>query len=195
MNMRLSTIRLGWMVALTLACSLPSAAVAQHVNCERGAHADRIVIWQTIPEPNAVKRRPLTSDRLNTTSTRWIDTRRGFRPYSSVFGGCSAHEHHCYAAYDDHFGISRPENRPYSYLQRTPGTSVSVFRNGVNSNQQGAGTISIRRVHEPALQGTPPTDPPKVDMGIRIHNDRSVVPTTTGAVLVRSDGMVIQIGD
>ena len=170
--------------------------VAQHVNDERGYNDDRVIIRQTIPDPDAVKRQPLTSDRLSTTSTRLIDARRGFRPYSSVF--CDRGSHHRYAAYDDHFGISRPENRPWSYSQRTPRSYVSQFRNdhaddeqpGQDSAESAPAVILI--VNEQLREDKPE---PKVDMKIRIHDDTSAIPTTTGAVLITADGTVIQVGD
>ena len=161
----------------------------------RGPGSDQpIVIRQTIPDPHAVKRAPLTSDRLSTTSTRLIDARRGFRPYSSVFGDRASH--HGYAAYDDHFGISRPENRPWSYAQRTPRTGVTQFRNNARQSDR----VSMTRAQtSPAytlvLRESAAETQPKPDMKIRIHTDRSAIPTTTGAVLITADGTVIQVGD
>jgi len=179
--------------ALALAWVLTLSPVAQAGS--RCAQQDEsIVIRRTIPDPYAVKRSPLTSDRLSTASTRWIDARRGFRPYSSVYGERASH--HRLPAYDDHFGISRPENRPWSYSQRTPRSYVSQFRNDVRSDARpvtrtaktGPGYSLILR--EQSREATP-----KPDMKIRIHNDRSAIPTTTGAVLITADGTVIQVGD
>ena len=181
--------RFGLALALALVLSLPADTFAQHVNYEYGHNPDRIVIRRTIPDPHAVKRSPLTSDRLNTASTRYIDARRGFRPYSSVFGDCRWH--HRYAAYDDHFGISRPENRPWSYSQRTPRSYVSEFRNDRPTQTTASVTPRSTVVVREQLR----TDKPKVDLRIRIHNDRSAVPTTSGAVLITADGTVIQVGD
>ena len=179
---------------LAMLLSLSPDAGAQHVNYEYGVNPDKIVVRRTIPNPQAVKRTPLTSDRLSTTSTRLIDARRGFRPYSSVYCGPAAH--HRYAAYDDHFGISRPENRPWSYSQRTPRTHVSQFRNEADQVRRTAThSADPSPAYSLVLREQPREAKPKVDMKIRIHNDRSAIPTTTGAVLITADGTVIQVGD
>jgi len=178
-----------WLAAsLVLAMVLSVAPFATADHRHSGEH-DTTLIRRTIPDPHAVKRSPLTSDRLSTTSTRYIDARRGFRPYSSVFGDCPTHQR--YAAHDDHFGISRPENRPWSYSQRTARSYVSQFRN--DRTEQTTPPAAPRMplvVREQSRE-----DKPEVDMRIRIHNDRTAVPTTTGAVLITSDGTVIQVGD
>jgi hypothetical protein len=196
MTIQINLTKLVTAAVLAVVLSLSSDAAAQHVNREYGYNPDKIVIRSTIPDPQAVKRSPLTSDRLSTTSTRLIDARRGFRPYSSVHCGRTAQHRHRYAGYDDHFGISRPENRPWSYSQRTPRSHVSQFRN--DSRQS---TRSVSRTIEPTpaytrLLPEQPREPEqKVDMKIRIHNDRTAIPTTTGAVLITADGTVIQVGD
>jgi len=180
--------------AVVLLLSLSPAALAHGRSDD---HGERILIRRTIPDPYAVKRTPLTSDRLSTTSTRLIDARRGFRPYSSVYGDRASH--HRYAAYDDHFGISRPEDRPWSYSQREPRTYVQQFRNDHADDDEptqraasaSAPAINIV-VHEQLREDKPE---PRADMKIRIHNDRSAIPTTTGAVLITADGTVIQVGD
>lgn len=179
---------------LLLAAVLLFAAPAQAQYRDCGFD-EPIVIRQTIPDPQAVRRGPITSDRLSTTSTRLVDARRGFRPYSSVYGDRVSYRR--YAAYDDHFGISRPENRPWSYSQRTPRTGVTQFRNdsrratrtSVSHAQTNPGYILI--LHEQQLRETQP----KPDMKIRIHKDRTATPTTSGAVLITADGTVIQVGD
>ena len=53
----------GLALALAMVLSLPADTFAQHVNYEYGHNPDRIVIRRTIPDPHAVKRSPLTSDR------------------------------------------------------------------------------------------------------------------------------------
>lgn len=190
---------LGWAIALTVVCALPFDSRAQHVNVERNVCLDRVQVRQTIPDPLAVKRKPLTSDRLNTTSTRLVDARRGLRPYSSVFaGGYTSRQGHgvVVPGCDDLFGVSRPERRPYAYACRASRTSVSVFRNDDNSRLQRLGVDSVGQSGKLALQATSAdVVPTKQDLKIRIHRDRSATPTTRGAVLIRSDGTVLQIGD
>lgn len=182
--------------ALAIALSLSSAAFAFHESNGHDDDADNILIRRTIPDPQAVKRTPLTSDRLSTTSTRYIDARRGLRPYSS--GHCDILSHQRYAAYDDHFGISRPENRPWSYSHRTPRTNVTQFRNEhAGDNQaQPAGSATAPAATITANEQPREDNPEKqVDMKIRVHDDTSAIPTTTGAVLITADGTVIQVGD
>ena len=157
-------------------------------------HGENVLTRRTIPDPYAVKRRPLTSDQFSTTSTRLIDARRGFRPYSSVYGDRASH--HRYAAYDDHFGLSRSENRPWSYSQRTPRSYVQQFRNDRTDDddtERGSAAPAINIVVNEQLREDKPE--PVVDMKIRVHNDTSAIPTTTGAVLITADGTVIQVGD
>jgi hypothetical protein len=170
-----------------------SFAPLASANQRAATQGQDILIRRTIPDPFAVKRLPLTSDQLSTTSTRLIDARRGFRPFSSVHRDCALP--HRFAGYDDHFGISRPQNRPYSYSQRTPRTFVSQFR---NPSRESMATSSRVRSSSPAVtivfNPAPAAAAPKPEMKIRIHNDASAIPTTSGAVLVRSDGTVIQIG-
>ena len=179
--------------ALALATVLLLSPVALACGTCAG-HKQPIVIRQTIPYPQAVKRSPLTSDRLSTTSTRFIDARRGFRPYSSVYGDHASH--HRYAAYDDHFGISRPENRPWSYAQRTPRSYVSQFRNDTGQSARPASHAEDPTPgYALVLREQPRAAEPKVDMKIRVHRDTSAIPTTTGAVLITADGTVIQVGD
>jgi hypothetical protein len=187
---QLKMIQICTAVALVLVMTLSPVAQA-HEQCDD--HGDRILIRRTIPDPYAVKRTPLTSDRLSTTSTRLIDARRGFRPYSSVYGEPASYHH--YGAYDDHFGISRPENRPWSYSQRTPRSYIQEFRNDHNDEQADRDASSAAPAINIIVTERVREDKPKPDMKIRIHNDRSAIPTTTGAVLITADGTVIQVGD
>ena len=153
-----------------------------------------IVIRQTIPDPLVVSRAPLTSDQLSTTSTRLIDARRGLRPYSSVVGEVAYS--HRFVGYDDHFGMSRPENRPYSYSQRTPRSYVSQFRNDDRVvHEWRSQDRHVPPAYTLMLREQPSETAPQPDMNVRIHHDRSAIPTTSGAVLITSDGTVIQIGD
>ena len=188
-QMKLPTVCTAFALAVMLTLSPVALACG---TC--AGHNEPILIRRTIPDPYAVKRSPLTSDRLSTTSTRLIDARRGFRPYSTVRGDRASHHH--YAGYDDHFGISRPENRPWSYSQRTPRSYVSQFRNDHAAEDKAehgsaASTPAISLIVREQLR----EDKPKPEMKIRIHNDRSAIPTTTGAVLITADGTVIQVGD
>ncbi|MFK7788479.1 MAG: hypothetical protein AB8C95_03155 [Phycisphaeraceae bacterium] len=179
--------------ALALALLLTLSPVAMACKTCAG-HSQPVLIQRTIPDPYAVKRSPLTSDRFSTTSTRLIDARRGFRPYSSVYGDGASHQR--FSGYDDHFGISRPENRPWSYSQRTLRTSVSQFRNDRPINTRSlARTVNPVPGYSLILREQNADVQPKADMKIRVHNDRSSIPTTTGAVLITADGTVIQIGD
>lgn len=177
--------------------SIAPMAMAMHPHGEHEHASDgAVIVRQTIPDPRAVDRLPLTSDRLSTTSTRYIDARRGFRPYSSVHSSEGLHNR--YVGYDDHFGISRPTDRPLSSSQRTPRTYVQTFQNTstssapthrIDNEYQAMRILAIRD------QQRDTESEPEPDMTIRIHNDVSAIPTTSGGVLITADGTVIQIGD
>lgn len=171
--------------------------------------ADAIVIRQTIPYPNAVKRAPLTSDQLSTASTRLIDARRGLRPYSTVHGTSFGHHHgqrvlgqqafgRTIVGYDDHFGVTRAENRPYSYMNRTPATGVTQYtntstRDTLNQTQFLSQNQAPLVIRTGVIQTT--RQEPRPDMTVRIHNDKPTLPSRSGAVLILRDGTVIQVGD
>ncbi|MFN3167154.1 MAG: hypothetical protein ACE37H_08835 [Phycisphaeraceae bacterium] len=166
-----------------------------------------IVIRRTIPNPRAVDRAPLTSERLSTTSTRYIDARRGHRPYDTVHSDrCGfGHARRVLVGYDDHFGITRPEDRPYSYSQRTPRTGVTTITNPMHRDSEQASdrhedrrpmVVAIR--DERAQADRPPAVRPAnnaPDMRVRIHHNEPELPTRSGAVLITADGTVIQVGD
>lgn len=185
------TRRLFPLAALALLVGLSPGLVHAQVLAGDG---QAILIRRTIPYPQAVDRAPLTSDRLSTTSTRYIDARRGLRPYSAVYG--TGYRYGCrvpaYAGYDDHFGISRAVDRPFSYSQRTLRTGVTRFQNTATTDTSRA-TVQARAIAGPVQPITRPR--PVTDDRIRIHRDRSTVPTTRGAVLILSDGTVIQVGE
>lgn len=179
------------------------AALAGPEPCDDG---QSVVIRRTVPYPRAVDRAPLTSDQLSTTSTRYIDARRGHRPYSTVHNAGVACGHRVLIGYDDHFGITRPEYRPRSYSQRTPRTGVTR-----HTNPSAAQSDETRADPQPALEiivvvrderalrnGAEPNDQARAnepDMRIRIHNDEPEMPSRSGAVLITADGTVIQVGD
>ncbi len=156
-----------------------------------------IVSRRTIPDPQAVRRAPLTSARLSSTSTRLIDARRGLRPYDSVFGGGTGASRDVLVGFDDNFGISRPEDRPYSRSLRRPATGVTTF-------------TAARRPQTRAQISTPSVplvvvvrderrdaraDRPAPDMTVRVHRDKPELPTRSGAVIIGPDGTVYQVGD
>ena len=183
------------------------AAPATPAQAQEAEPAQPIVIRRTIPNPRAVEREPLTTDRINTASTRYIDARRGLRPYQSTFGACGVHGHPVLIGYDDHFGITRPEDRPYSYNHREPRTGVQLYTNptidrspSTVAEPQPAPPMVIiirdERKPEPAAAGiAPDPQPDGADMRIRIHHDKPEMPSNSGAVLITSDGTVIQVGD
>jgi len=186
------------LAAILLAgCLLPAAETLAQ---PREVPADAVIIRRTVPYPNAVQRRPLTSDQLDTTSTRLIDARRGFRPYSTVYEGRAYHGRPTvYIPYEDHFGISRAVDRPYSYSQRAPRTSVTEFRNpapGVGREAEPGQPASDRPIViiNPPRDQTQPSAEPKPRQ-IRIHHDKPVLPDRSGAVLIMADGTVIEVGE
>lgn len=173
-------------IAMVMAAALFSALEAHPQRYDD--RVDAIVIQRTIPYPNAVKRQPLTSDRLSTTSTRYIDARRGFRPFSSVDRSQSYHTPF-FVGHEDHFGISRPEDRPISYALRKPRTYVTQYRNDLVNEPHAL--IQIEPMRALAVPPVIQAKPTKV----RVHRDKDVLPETGGAVLITSDGRVIQIGN
>jgi len=177
-------------VLFTLA---PDARAEEPCVHEQGVQS--VVIRRTIPYPRSVDRGPLTSDRLSTTSTRYIDARRGYRPYASVDGDGYGTCFEVTVGYDDHFGISRPEDRPYSYAHRAPRTGVTQYQSSAPAST--ANDTQMLRINPAATDVIQADEPERVavDMTVRVHNDRSALPTTHGAVIIRSDGTVIQVGD
>lgn len=175
---------------LALALSFAPPALASGRNLSQG---DAIVIRQTLPNPRAVSRAPLTSDQLSTTSTRFIDARRGFRPFDSVFNGGFSRQR--VIGFDDNFGISRPQNRPFSFSQRTPRSQVTQFRNDRPQIKRSRVRVSPSPGYTLILHGQRAQAQAKPDLKLRVHDDPTAIPKTSGAVLVRSDGTVIQIGD
>lgn len=179
-------------MALLIVLLISNDHLAQQVGEASSLVQGRIVIRQMIPDPHALKRSPLTSDRLSTASTRLIDARRGLRPYSSVYGGCASY--HRYAVYEDHFGISRPENRPWSYAQRTPRTSVTQFSRPPRATDLDTANSTDLAYTPVRIDLNDPVILKPMTM-VRVHRDRSVTPKSSGAVLITSDGTVLQIGD
>lgn len=185
--------------ALLVICLLPAAETLAQ---PREVPADAIVIRRTVPYPNAVQRPPLTSDQLDTASTRLIDARRGFRPYSTVYEG-RAYDGRptVYIPYEDHTGISRAADRPYSYSQRAPRTSVTQFRNPAARDGRDAERSSpasgrpIVIINPPRRQAQPDAKPKPEPRQIRIHRDKPVLPDRSGAVLITADGTVIEVGE
>lgn len=182
-------------VALCAVLLAAPSAMADHRQDDDGQH---ILIRRTIPYPQAVKRAPLTSDRLSTTSTRLIDARRGLRPYSTVHRHHPRVNHRVIVGYDDHFGITRPENRPYSYSRRAPYTGVTRFENKTATEPARAGHAPSQALPIVVVvrdERDAPAKQPAPDMRIRIHNDKPALPSRSGAVLITADGTVIQVGD
>lgn len=175
------------------------ASVAQLSDGGDGA----IVIRRTVPYPTAVERRPLTSDQLNTSTTRLIDARRGLRPYRSVFHGRhGGYDTPLFVGHDDTFGISRAEDRPYGVSQRTPRTFVSRYENPSLQRRD----RPSQRADRSAVRWSPIVIVDKRDaaskpaeakrpMRVVIHQDTPLLPSNSGAVLIASDGTVIQVGD
>lgn len=191
-----------------LAAAVAFSASAQAATAETYCEYDQpVLIRRTLPL-SAARRSPLTTDQFSTPSTRAIDARRGFRPFVAVVPYGQGYGYRVPAVgYDDRFGITRPETRPISYALRTPRTGVKQFTNraedmqtapAADTTRQAQSVIVIRDERQPA--NTPPSQKtapskPAPDMKVRIHSDASAIPTTTGAVIVCSDGTVIQVGD
>lgn len=198
------SIRTLSLVALSLCVGVlhtPASYAQTHLH-SHDPRVDAVVIQRTIPYPQAVNRVPLTSDRLNTTSTRFIDARRGFRPFDTVVApgsrfGCVHQPGPRYVyGVDDHFGISRPENRPISYALRTPRTGVTQHVN-TTRRQLDIPSYAPRVIDltEQSIAPTAPNNQTTAPSRVRIHRDTSAKPSGSGAVLITSDGRVIQVGN
>jgi len=200
-------------LALFAAAFVATPALAEDVPAVRDT-AHVIVERQTVNYPYADGRRPLTSDQISTQSTRWIDARRGFRPYPAYESGRYAGYGYDRMIYRDTFGIIRPD--PYTLRMRTPASGVSTTYNtwsGQAASASAAAEASTQPDQPSSLQ--PPmrvivideregqTNPDAVkqakqtegvDMVVRIHNNKPEPVTESGtAVLIRSDGTVIEL--
>ena len=128
-----------------LALALGSVVLADNARAAEACglyDTQAVVVRQTIPYPRAVKRSPLTSDRLSTTSTRLIDARRGFRPLNAVFGtdtgygvGIGIHPNTT-GFYSDTFGVSRVSGRVFVYPCAR--TGVTEHRNPAHHDKKPA---------------------------------------------------------
>ncbi|MFI4861918.1 MAG: hypothetical protein ACIAXF_14700 [Phycisphaerales bacterium JB063] len=147
--------------------------------------------------------RPLTSTYLDTTSTRLIDARRGFRPYSTV------HRDGRYVrpVRRSTFGIhprssynarSRPQAERTGVLQfRGQGASGSAERADAASVASDTPMIIVIRDERPgrAQVEAPVQAEPAEPMRVTIYEGEPELPETSGAVIVRKDGTVISVGD
>lgn len=183
----------------TALLAAPQAIAADRHHVE---DSEAIVIRRTIPYPRAVERAPLTSDRLSTTSTRYIDARRGHRPYSTVHGHAVGYGHRVRIGYDDNFGITRPEDRPYSYARRTPATGVTQYvkrgpkpQSSAREDESRSTPMVVIIRDERGAAATDRVERRSSDMQVRIHNNKPELPTRSGAVIITADGTVIQVGD
>ena len=200
-------------LALSAAACLATPALAEDVPAVRDS-TYAVVERQTVDDPYADGRRPLTSDQLSTQSTRLIDARRGYRPFPVYEAGRYAGYGYDRRIYRDTFGIIRPS--PLALRLRTPATGVSTTYNtwpAPGASAWAPQDVSPRPAEPVVLQ--PPmrvividerdgrSDPGAVeqarqtqgvDMVVRIHNNKPEPVTERGtAVLIRSDGTVIEL--
>lgn len=152
------------------------SALAADQSCAAG---QAVVVRQTIPYPHAVVRQPLTSDRLSTTSTRLIDARRGFRPYSTVFGNGLGYHVAVGVAQSylpcDHnqYGVSRVSGRLFKYGDMY--TGVTTHRNAMDDKDKAADPAdqaSAVRHAMPGLTVIKCTEP----QGVTVHRNENAKP-------------------
>lgn len=204
--------------ALTIACT--AVITANPVHASEGRSSDQPAYGAyKIPYPQATQRDPLTTDRVNTASTRLVDARRGYRSYDSVCPyGCGSHgaEGHAnpyqFESFDS-FGIVRPNRavRPYRRIQ--PRTGVTEFRSPLVTKESGAakqdpaayqrrGVTTHRNAH-PRPTTIKIKRIKKENIGVAdagLDADTVTVyrvpdmPQASGAVLVGPDGTIYTIG-
>lgn len=183
-----------WMLIPAFVAMAGVPALGQAVP-EATAQSQVVVERQSVPNPRAVERRPLTSDQFSTSSSRLIDARRGFRPYPGECG----YRYSDRVAYRDTFGIIRPD--PRFAPPRAARTTVRTFRADSPQPQRDrqadaeSNIMRIQIVDERDVGRAERPEREAVDMTVRIHEDTSALPTHSGAVIIRADGTVIQVGD
>lgn len=182
-----------WMLIPALAAMVAIPALGQ-AKPETATQPQVVVERQSIPSARAVERRPLTSDQFSTSSSRLIDARRGFRPYPGEYG----YRYTDRVVYRDTFGIIRPDRR--FAPPREARTTVRTFRaESPQPDRQAGAEARVMRVQivdeRDADRAPRPEREAAVDMTVRIHQDTSALPTHSGAVIIRADGTVIQVGD
>jgi len=152
--------------------------------------ASHAVVRQTVPYPQAVRRAPLTSDQLDTASTRLIDARRGYRSYDSVHGHCQSRR----SIYRDHFGIIRPI-RTQTPRARQGDTGVTTHRGSAQAPP--AQRVEVRPLPPVDIddQRLAAEEPAPKPVRIVIHDGEAQLPQVSGAVIIKSDGTVISIGE
>ena len=144
---------------------------------------------------------PLTSTYLDTASTRLVDARRGFRPYDTVYrDGRCVHPR----AVRRSIGILRPDRPGRAYQPRAPRTGVTTYGNARSDDRQNDTAKAASPPAQPLVvvihdERAAPQDQnaqsqPEV-MEVTIYAGEPEMPENSGAVIVRSDGTVISVGD
>lgn len=165
-------------------------------DCE---HADDHVVIRDTQSRYAVdgdRYRPLTSTFLDTTSTRLIDARRGFRPYSTIHRDGRRHDRFVRRSFIP--GYSTCTSR-----HRAPRTGVTTY--GAASRSEGGSPGHVAAMAQPIVvvvddrrEAEVPVDaqanPPR-EMRVTVYEGEPTLPERSGAVIVRPDGTVISVGE
>ena len=145
-------------IALLVSISITSATEAQQ---QPYADGPVTIVPRWVPDFNAVKRQPLSTLRINTTSTRLVDARRGLRPFSSVYGSGNCASHTGY-----------PDAYTYGYFVRTPRTGVTVHRNDRNDDAVQESTMKQSSQADQKSNHSPKfADGWNRDLANTLHND------------------------
>lgn len=144
--------------------------------------------------------RPLTSTYLDTTSTRLVDARRGFRPYSTVHRDGrvvrpvrrSTFGIHPRASYH---ARNRPQAERTGVLQFGGGAGSADRASARQSTVQQAQPVYVVIRDERPARDHAEAAPQPEPMQVTIYEGEATLPERSGAVIVRADGTVISVGD
>lgn len=146
------------------------------------------------------RQRPLTSSYLDTASTRLVDARRGFRSYRTVYrdGRFAVRR-----AYRSNRGLLHPDRPGRRYDPGEPRTSVTAFYGNARLADDDNDRHARSEPAEPMIviihdrrdaDAQPERDAP-ARMEVTIYDGEPELPERSGAVIVRSDGTVISVGE
>ena len=138
--------------------------------------------------------RPLTSTFLSTTSTRLVDARRGFRSYDTVH---APGRYRTRRIHRRSFGLNTQQRYSSPCRRRPVRAGVTTYRGSANAQTQRetmtTPVVYMNDRRDRAAQAAQREEP--VEMEVTTYEGEPIMPEHSGAVIVRSDGTVISIGE